>query len=62
VEDDELEPFEGPYDWSEAVRQNPDQGLDDLPSEAADQLGPELAQEAEEWLAVAHLGPGNDLD
>jgi hypothetical protein len=57
----ELEPMSGPYDWVEAVTQNPDQGLDDLPPEAAGQLGPELAQEVEDWLTVAHLDPGGDL-
>lgn len=49
---DELEPFTGKWDWAEAVRQNPEQGIDDLPPEAADQLGQELTDEAEEWLAI----------
>jgi hypothetical protein len=56
--DNELEPFTGNWDWAEAVRQNPEQGLDDLPTEAADQLGPELADEIEDELRKAAEGDG----
>jgi hypothetical protein len=56
-----LERMHGQYDWVEAVRQSMDQRLDDLPPEAAGQLGPELAQEVEDYLTGAHLDPGGDL-
>jgi Resolvase, N terminal domain len=49
--DDELEPMTGKYDWAEAVRQNPEQGIEDLPPEAAAQLGAVLAEEVEAHLA-----------
>jgi hypothetical protein len=55
---DDLEPFTGRYDWAEAVRQNPEQGVGDLPDEAVDAVAGVLAEDAEEWLSIAHL----DLD
>jgi hypothetical protein len=73
----EAEPFKGRYDWDEAFRQNPDEPMYDVPrwmrdcvwgeETAEDAKACALAEEAEEWLAVAHLDPGHldgldDLD
>lgn len=64
---DELEPGVGKYDWQEAFRQNPDQPHPDVdvPSwmrsmdhgreTAEDAQARTLAEEAEEFLAIAHL-------
>lgn len=69
--DDELEPVNGRFNWEEAFRQNPDQPRFDVPNWMRDRIhGAEtdedaqaraLAEEAEEWLTVAHLDPGADV-
>ena len=63
--DDELEPGTGQYDWEEAFRQNPDEGRFDVPrwmrdlnqgtETAEDAQARAAAEEAEEWLSIAHL-------
>jgi len=50
--EDELEPVTGKYDWAEAVRQNPEQGMADLPAEAEDAVAGALAEDTEAWLAI----------
>jgi hypothetical protein len=62
----------GRHDWEEAFRQNPDQPRFDVPNwmrdrvhgveSAEDAQARALAEEAEDWLAVAHLDPGTDAD
>ena len=49
-EPDELEPMNGPYDWAEAARQNPDADVSEFPAEAEDQLAAAAAAEMEDWL------------
>jgi hypothetical protein len=48
---DDLEPMNGPYDWAEAVRQNPGTDITELPDAAEDALADALANETEQWLA-----------
>jgi hypothetical protein len=75
MEYDELEPLNGPSDWEEAFRQNPDDvavALNDLLAARRDGYEPAgehgrmyeaaegaagrmLAEEADEWLTIAHL-------
>jgi hypothetical protein len=55
--DDELEPVEGPYDWYDVFKQNPDQTEFDWPPEANEAAAWILTEQAEEWLAIeADLG------
>jgi len=62
----EMEPFDGKYDWQEAFRQNPDQPHPDVDvpkwvqdmeagETAEDAQARTLAEEAEEFLSIAHL-------
>lgn len=60
MERDELEPVTGKYDWAEAVRQNPEQGIADLPAEAEDAVATALAEDTEQWLAI--MADVGDLD
>lgn len=47
---DELEPKIGPYDWYEAIRQNPDQTEFDWPEEADEAAAQLLADQVTGWL------------
>jgi hypothetical protein len=68
-DDDEMEPSIGVHNWDEAFRQNPDQPVFDVPDwmrdmnhgreTAEDAQARALAQEAQEWAAIAHLDTGD---
>jgi hypothetical protein len=47
-EDDDLEPFEGKYDWDEAFAQNPDLPVFDVPTAERERIhGQETQEDAE---------------
>ena len=48
---DDLEIMTGPYNWYEAIRQNPDQTDFDWPEEADEAAARVLADQVEGWLA-----------